>query len=46
MAQVDGIAARVPQAQLLKLAHCGHSPHRDRPDAVIESTCRFIERLP
>jgi pimeloyl-ACP methyl ester carboxylesterase len=46
MAQVDGIAARVPQAQLLKLPHCGHSPHRDRPDAVIESTCRFIERLP
>ncbi len=45
MAQIDGIAARVPQAQLLKLAQCGHSPQRDQPAAVIETTCRFLAAL-
>jgi len=35
MAQIDGIAAAVPQARLLKLAGCGHSPHRDRAETVI-----------
>ncbi|MEW6707542.1 MAG: alpha/beta hydrolase [Pseudomonadota bacterium] len=46
MAQIDGIAERVPQAELLKLAHCGHSPHKDQPGAVIETTCRFLARKP
>lgn len=35
MAQIDGIAAHVPQARLLKLAACGHSPHKDQPGAVL-----------
>jgi len=42
MAQIDGIAAAVPGAQLLKLAACGHSPHRDQPEAVIAATLDFI----
>ena len=46
MAQIDGIAARVPATTLLKLADCGHVPHRDRPDEVIEATRALLERLP
>jgi pimeloyl-ACP methyl ester carboxylesterase len=44
MAQLDVVAARVPDAALLKLADCGHVPHRDRPDAVIEATRALLER--
>lgn len=42
MAQIECIASAVPQAQLLKLAHCGHSPHRDQPVAVIAAVRIFI----
>jgi pimeloyl-ACP methyl ester carboxylesterase len=42
MAQLDGIAAAVPRAQLLKLAHCGHHPHRDRAETVIAAITAFI----
>ena len=42
MAQIDGIAAHVPGTRLLKLAQCGHSPHRDRPEAVIAATQEFL----
>jgi pimeloyl-ACP methyl ester carboxylesterase len=44
MAQVDGLAARVPQAEVLKLDDCAHSPHRDRPEAVIQASIDFIGR--
>ncbi|MGE0312349.1 MAG: alpha/beta fold hydrolase [Lautropia sp.] len=40
--QIRGIARRVPQSRLLELAACGHSPHRDRPDALIEATVGFL----
>ena len=39
--QIRGIARRVPQARLLELPDCGHSPHRDQPDAVIEAVRLF-----
>ncbi len=35
MAQIDEIAQRAPQTQLLKLAKCGHSPHIDQPEALL-----------
>ncbi len=35
MAQINEIAQRAPQTQLLKLANCGHSPHVDQPDALL-----------
>jgi pimeloyl-ACP methyl ester carboxylesterase len=35
MAQIDEIAQRAPQTQLLKLANCGHSPHIDQPEALL-----------
>jgi len=40
--QVRGIKRRVPQARLLELPACGHSPHRDQPAAVIEAARNFI----
>jgi pimeloyl-ACP methyl ester carboxylesterase len=40
--QVRGIARRVPQAQLLELPGCGHSPHKDQPDAVIAAATAFL----
>lgn len=42
MAQIDRIADALPHAQLLKLEHCGHSPHRDQPDAVVNAVRKFI----
>jgi pimeloyl-ACP methyl ester carboxylesterase len=44
MAQLDGIERQVPHTELLKLADCGHSPHRDRPQAVIDATVAIIRR--
>ncbi len=44
MAQLDGLAAAVAQAELLKLDDCAHSPQRDRPEAVIGATIDFIGR--
>ena len=42
MAQIDRITDALPHAQLLKLNHCGHSPHRDQPEAVIAAVQKFI----
>ena len=42
--QIRGIARRLPQTQLLELAHCGHSPQRDQPEKVIEASVAFIAR--
>jgi pimeloyl-ACP methyl ester carboxylesterase len=41
MAQLDRIAALRPATELLKLDDCRHSPHRDRPDAVLAAVTRF-----
>jgi pimeloyl-ACP methyl ester carboxylesterase len=42
--QVHGIARRAPQAELLELSHCGHSPHRDQPERLIAAATAFIRR--
>jgi pimeloyl-ACP methyl ester carboxylesterase len=42
LAQIRGIAQRVPHTQLLELTDCGHSPHKDQPAASIEASRRFI----
>ena len=42
MSQIDGIAKQLPQAHLLKLGNCGHSPHRDQADAVIDAVMTFV----
>jgi pimeloyl-ACP methyl ester carboxylesterase len=45
LAQVQGIAAALPQTRLVVLDECGHSPHRDQPQAVIRETAQFIQTL-
>jgi len=48
MAQIEAIAAQAsaaPDVELLKLADCRHSPHRDQTQAVIDATVRFVDRL-
>lgn len=40
--QINGIARRAPHTELLKLASCGHSPHRDQPEALIAAAVNFI----
>lgn len=44
MEHLNRIATQVPDAELLKLPNCGHSPHRDQPEAVIQATVRFVNR--
>ncbi len=44
--QIRGIARRVPQTRLLELADCGHSPHRDQPDALIDAVKSFVADHP
>jgi pimeloyl-ACP methyl ester carboxylesterase len=43
LAQIEGIAQRVPGTRLLALPACGHSPQRDQPQAVIEATAAFLK---
>lgn len=40
--QIRGIARRVPNTRLLEVPACGHSPHRDQPQAVIEGLRGFL----
>ncbi|MFN3295090.1 alpha/beta fold hydrolase [Caldimonas sp.] len=46
MAQIEAIALAVPQAELLKLDDCGHSPHRDQPAALMRQVSEFLRRHP
>ncbi len=45
MRQIDAIAAAVPGTELLKLARCGHSPHRDQPAAVLSALAAWVGRV-
>ena len=42
MAQIDDIALHVPHAEQVKLASCGHSPHRDQPSQVHSAIAQFL----
>jgi pimeloyl-ACP methyl ester carboxylesterase len=42
--QIRGIARRVPRTQLLELADCGHSPHREQPDELLEVCAEFVAK--
>lgn len=42
--QIRGIAREVPGTQLLELPACGHSPHKDQPERVIEAVRAFMPR--
>ncbi len=43
--QIEVIAEHVADTELLALADCRHSPHRDQNDAVVEAITRFVARL-
>ena len=45
LAQVDRIAEAIPAAEVLKLARCGHSPHRDRGPEVLKAIRGFVEKI-
>jgi pimeloyl-ACP methyl ester carboxylesterase len=40
--QIHGIARKTPQARTLVLPNCGHSPHRDQPEALSREAGSFI----
>ena len=40
--QVRGIARRARGARVLELSACGHSPHRDQPEAVVAAVREFM----
>jgi pimeloyl-ACP methyl ester carboxylesterase len=42
--QIRGIARCVPQAQLIELSDCGHSPHRDQADRLITRASAFMKQ--
>jgi pimeloyl-ACP methyl ester carboxylesterase len=42
--QIYGIRRKIPDAELLVLPRCGHSPHRDQPTELSKEVARFIKR--
>ena len=45
MEQIERIARSISGVEVLELKDCGHSPHRDQPEAVIEAATRFVSRI-
>ena len=45
MRQLEAIAQAVPHAQQIRLADCGHSPHRDQPQVCIKNITTFLATL-
>ena len=43
--QIEVIAEQVAGAQILKLAHCGHSPHKDQAEPVLAALVAFVDRV-
>jgi pimeloyl-ACP methyl ester carboxylesterase len=47
MAQVEAIRRQAGgPCELVKLADCGHSPHRDQPERALAAIADFVARLP
>jgi pimeloyl-ACP methyl ester carboxylesterase len=43
LAQIRGIASRLPKTRLLVVPECAHSPHRDQPELLSREAARFIK---
>jgi pimeloyl-ACP methyl ester carboxylesterase len=43
-AQVEAIERGARDAQVLMLPECGHSPHRDQPEATLRAISAFVHR--
>jgi pimeloyl-ACP methyl ester carboxylesterase len=44
-AQVQTITSRVPGTELVMLADCKHSPHRDQRETTLAAVAGFVERV-
>ena len=44
LAQVDGIRRRAPHTEVVVIPACGHSPHKDAPQALTDAAIKFITR--
>lgn len=42
--QIRSIRRALPGTRLLELASCGHSPHRDQPQALMAAICDFLNQ--
>ncbi|TAG24896.1 MAG: alpha/beta hydrolase [Burkholderiales bacterium] len=40
--QAETVARDVQNGELMLIPNCGHSPHRDQPEIVIEAVCEFV----
>jgi len=45
MEQLARITAGAADVELVKLEDCRHSPHRDQPQAALETISRFVDRI-
>ena len=45
MVHIEQIQKAMPSTEVVQLPHCGHSPHRDQPQQVIERVAQFVARL-
>lgn len=45
MEQIERIARAAPRVETLRLENCRHSPHRDRPEAVLAAVARWTAAL-
>ena len=45
MAQLDEITLAAPHARQVRLADCGHSPHRDQPEGALNPVVGFLAGL-
>lgn len=45
LAQVDGIVSQMTKARRLIVPEIGHTPHKEKPEIVLEETAKFIQDL-
>ncbi len=45
LAQVESIQRHVPDAGILELGDCRHSPHKDQPAVTLEAITAFVDRV-
>lgn len=45
MDQIERIATQAGDVSVVKLADCGHSPHKDQPQAVLAAVSSFVDRI-
>lgn len=43
--QIESIGRAVPGTVVIALPGCGHAPHRDSPDAVLDATVQLLARI-